>query len=122
MFLPILKQARTLIVPLPETLTDSGWKELREAVLNRVGRERARGVVLDVSSMDVMDSYATRVLDGMAKMVSLRGAETVVVGIPPEVAFAMTQLGLKLASARCALDLDDALALLRPSGALRDDR
>ncbi len=74
MHLPILRQGRMLILPLPEALTDSGWKTLRDAVLAKVGQSRALGVVIDVSAMDVMDSYATRILDGLAKMVSLRGA------------------------------------------------
>lgn len=115
MHFPILKQAGTLIVPLPESLTDTAWKSLRERVLSRVGAERVRGVIIDVSAMDVMDSYATRVLDGMARMISLRGANTVVVGVTPAVAFAMSQLGLKLGNAECALDLDEAHLLLQRS-------
>ncbi|MBX5481740.1 MAG: STAS domain-containing protein [Myxococcaceae bacterium] len=112
MHLPILRLGRTLIVPLPEALTDSEWQLLRDRILARVGTDRARGVVIDVSAMDVMDSYATRVLDGLARMVELRGATTVVVGVTPQVAFAMSQLGLKLGNASTALDLDEALAVL----------
>jgi rsbT antagonist protein RsbS len=110
--LPILRQGAFLIAPLPESLADTGWQRLREELLARVGKERITGVVIDVSAMDVMDSYATRLLDGMARMAALRGAATVVVGIQPAVAFAMAQLGLKLASAGTALDLDEGLELL----------
>lgn len=114
MFLPLLKQGQALIVPLPESLTDSEWKQLRDQVMDRVTRFRSRAVIVDVSAMDVMDSYATRVLDGLARMVALKGAAMTVVGISPAVAFAMTQLGLKLGAADTALDLDDALARLDP--------
>lgn len=110
MFLPILKLGTALIVPLPESLTDSEWKQLRDEVLARLGSFRSRKIVVDVSAMDVMDSYATRVLDGMARMVALRGAQMVVVGISPPVAFAMAQLGLTLSSATTALDLDEAMS------------
>lgn len=116
MHLPILKQGSNLIVPLPESLTDSGWKALREEVLTRVGKFRSSGVVIEVSAMDVMDSYATRILDGLARMVSLRGAQAVVVGISPGIAFSMVQLGLQLESAETALDLDEALTLLEQRG------
>ena len=108
----VLRQADVLIVSLPPYLTDSGWQDLRNEVLEPLARFRARGVVIDVSAMDAMDSYATRLLDGVARMVSLKGAQAVVVGVQPGVAFAMAQLGLQLASAATALDLDDGLAWL----------
>jgi rsbT antagonist protein RsbS len=108
----VLKQGAFLIAALQDALTDSGWQRLRDDLLSSVGDHRSRGTVIDVSAMDVMDSYAARALDGIARMLSLRGAETVVVGIQPGVAFAMAQLGLTLASAGTALDLDDGLALL----------
>lgn len=109
---PILKQGPYLIASLQSSLTDSAWGLMRDELLDRIGRHRTRGVVIDVSVMDVMDSYATRSLDGIARMISLRGAATVVVGIQPAVAFAMAQLGLKLESAETALDLDEGLALI----------
>ncbi len=112
MRVPVLKQGPHLIACLQDALTDSGWQHLRDDLLAAVGRHRSRGVVIDVGAMDVMDSYATRSLDGMARMLSLRGAETVVVGLQPGVAFAMAQLGLALGSAGTALDLDDGLELL----------
>src|SRR5256885_8126830 len=119
MDLPILKQGMALIAPLPTALSDTGWKQLRDELLERVARHRSHAVVIDVSTMDVMDSYATRVLDGLAKMLHFRGASTVVVGISPGIAFAMTQLGLKLSSARTAPDLDEAPDLLAPAAPLR---
>ena len=79
---------------------------------DKVGRFRSRGVILDVTVLDVMDSFAVRTLNSMAKMLTLRGAETVIVGIQPEVAFAMVQLGLTLGGVATALDLEEGLAYL----------
>ena len=77
-----------------------------------MGRFRSRGVIVDVTVLDVMDSFASRTLSAIAHMTKLRGAETVIVGIQPEVAFAMVQLGLTLAGVATALDLEEGLAFL----------
>lgn len=106
---PILKLGRYLIVALEDELTDTGWSRFRDDVVRGASENRSRGVVIDIGSMEVMDSYATRVLDGIARVLRLRGAETVVVGVRPGVAFAMAQLGLRLDSAGKALDLDAGL-------------
>jgi len=110
---PVIKLEQFLLAVLPQSLTDSGWRELRDRVLRQVGDHRARGVLVDVTEMDVLDSYATRLLDGLSRMLRLRGAQTVVVGMQPGVAFAMAQLGLKLSSSGTALDVDDGLSYLR---------
>jgi rsbT antagonist protein RsbS len=86
--------------------------ELRDGLVDRVGRFRSRGVIVDVTALDVMDSFAVRTLSSLAHMIKLRGAETVIVGIQPEVAFAMVQLGLSLAGVATALDLEEGLAFL----------
>ena len=112
MIIPILTQGDILIASIQAELTDEDLLTLRDEVAARVGARRARGVVLDVGSLDVLDSFATRVLQGIAYAARLRGAATVVVGIQPEVAFAMVQLGLTLEGVATALDLDEALALL----------
>jgi rsbT antagonist protein RsbS len=78
-----------------------------------VGKYRSKGVIVDVTVLDVMDSFATRTVRDLAHMVRLRGARTVIVGIQPEVAFAMVQLGLELGNVATALDLEEALDLLR---------
>lgn len=113
MSVPILKQGDFLVVAIQDELTDSGWNELRATLLERARVHRTLGVVIDVSAMEVMDSFASRLLDGMARMLRLRGAATVVAGIQPGVAFAMAQLGLRLDSSGTALDLDDGLAYLQ---------
>jgi rsbT antagonist protein RsbS len=111
MAVPILKQGEMLIVSMPPSMSDMDLMELRDALAERVGRFRSTGVVIDVSGLDVMDSFATRTLRGIAHTTKLRGAQTVIVGIAPEVAFAMVQLGLTLDDVVTALDLEEGLAL-----------
>jgi rsbT antagonist protein RsbS len=119
MSVPILKQGNVLIASIQAALSDQDLVELRDELAQRVGRERSRGVVIDVTALDVLDSFATRTLRGIAYTTRLRGAETVVAGIQPEVAFAMVQLGLSLEGIATALDLDEALAQLRTREAER---
>jgi len=109
---PILKQGPYLIASVQSALTDTDLLELRTALVALVGRYRSRGVIVDVTALDVMDSFASRTLRDMAHMIRLRGAETVIVGIQPEVAFTMVQLGLTLAGVATALDLEEGLAFL----------
>ena len=112
MEVPILKQGKYLIATVQTALRDADLVELRQAIVERVGRMRARGVIIDVTSMDVMDSFSSRTLRDISQMVRLRGAETVIVGIQPEVAFTMVQLGLALDGVTTALDLEEALLFL----------
>ena len=106
---PILKLGRHLVAAIEHELTDTGWARFRDDLMRQATEHRSRGVVIDISGMEVMDSFATRVLDGIARMLRLRGAETVVVGVHPGVAFAMAQLGLRLDSAGTALDLEEGI-------------
>ncbi len=109
---PILKQADVLIASIQAALSDQDLVQLRDELTERVGRFRSRGVVIDVTALDVLDSFASRTIRGIAEATKLRGAETVVVGIQPDVAYAMVQLGLTLESVATALDLEEGLALL----------
>ena len=112
MTVPILKQRDYLIASIQAALTDADLKHLRDALVSQVGDYRSRGVIVDVTALDVMDSFAVRTLRDLAHMTRLRGAETVIVGIQPEVAFAMTQLGVRLEGVAAALDLEEGLAYL----------
>lgn len=112
MQVPILKQGQYLIASIQAALTDQDLVQLRDALAEKVGRLRARGVIVDVTVLDVMDSFASRTLRDLAHMTRLRGAETVIVGIQPEVAFAMVQLGLTLEGVDTALDLEEGLSFL----------
>jgi len=109
---PILKQGDYLIASIQSALTDADLTQLRDSLGERVGRFRSRGVIVDVTALDVMDSFAVRTLRDLAHTTWLRGAETVIVGIQPEVAFAMVQLGLTLKGIATALDLEEGLAFL----------
>ena len=86
--------------------------ELRDDLSDRIGRSRARGLIIDVAALDVIDSFVARSLGSIAITARLRGAETVIVGIEPDVAIAMVQFDLDLEPLRTALDLDEALSLL----------
>jgi len=110
---PILKQGDILIASIQAALTDRDLLQLRDELADRVGRFRARGVVIDVTSLDVLDSFATRTIRGIAHTTRLRGAETVVVGIQPDVAISMVQLGLGLEGVATALDLEEGMEMLR---------
>lgn len=112
MQVPILKQGGYLIASVQSVLSDSDLVQLRDNLGARVGTYRSRGVIIDVTVLDVIDSFATRTLRAIAHMLKLRGAETVIVGIQPDVAFAMVQLGLTLEGVGTALDLEEGLAYL----------
>jgi rsbT antagonist protein RsbS len=109
---PILKERHYLIASIQAALTDADLLQLRDALVAQVGTFRSRGVIVDVTALDVMDSFALRTLRDLAHMIRLRGAETVIVGIQPEVAFAIVQLGLTLPGVSTALDLEEGLAFL----------
>jgi rsbT antagonist protein RsbS len=108
----ILRQRDYLVASILSDLSDSEVLALRDDLSDRVGRHRARGIVVDVTALDVIDSFVARSLRSLAITARLRGAETVIVGIQPEVAIAMVHFDLNLKPLRTALDLDEAIALL----------
>jgi len=112
MEVPILKQGSFLIATVQAALSDADLLQFRSALIQYVVRSRSQGVILDVTDLDVMDSFASRTIREIAQMIRLRGAETVIVGIQPEVAFAMVQLGLTMEGVATALDLDEGLEYL----------
>src|SRR5919199_365483 len=112
MAVPILKQGSYLIASIQSALSDSEVLVLRDDLADRIGRYRARGIIIDVAALDVIDSFVARSLRNIARTASLRGAVTVIVGIQPDVAVAMVQFRLNLEPLQTALDLEEALALL----------
>ena len=112
---PVLKQGDCLIATIQSALIDTDWERLSDDLSEKTGKWRARGVILDVTVLDILDSFATRTLHTIAQTLKLRGAETVIVGIQPEVAMAMVQLGLmaRLESIPTGLDLEEGLAFLQ---------
>jgi rsbT antagonist protein RsbS len=118
---PILKQGGVLVASVQAAMTDRDLVQLQEELASKAGRFRSHGIVIDVSALDVMDSFATRTLRNIAEILKLRGATTVIVGIQPDVAFAMVQLGLTLEEIPTALDLEEGLDLLTAAVATRED-
>ena len=112
MSIPILKHGRTLIVSLQSEPTDAEFVELQHQLAQRVTTTHADGVVIDVTALEVLDSFATRTLREIGTRSRCAGARAAIVGVQPEVAFAMAQLGLSLEGTLTALDLEDGLALL----------
>jgi len=109
---PILRQRGYLIATLQSAITDREAQDLQDELMEHVSRYRARGVIVDVTVLDVLDSFAARTLQVIAHTTRLRGAHTVLVGVQPEVAFAMVRLGLQMEHVYTALDLEEGLAFL----------
>jgi len=84
----------------------------QQALVDRIGSERCRGVIIDVAALDVLDSYGARTLGVLAEMARLRGAETIIVGVSPEIAYTMVRLGMSIPNVHTALDLEEGLQLL----------
>jgi rsbT antagonist protein RsbS len=109
---PILKQSATLIATIQGSLSDADLEQLRDDLAARVRQSRAAAVIVDVTLLDVMDSFAAQTFRGITQMTRLLGATSIVVGIQPEVAFAMVQLGLTLEGVNTALDVEAALQMV----------
>jgi rsbT antagonist protein RsbS len=112
MSVAILREGDYLIASILSDLSDNEVVEMRNELTELVGRYRSRGLVIDVGALDVIDSFVARALRAIVLTVKLRGADTVIVGIQPDVAIAMVQFRLNLGPLRVALDLDAAKALL----------
>ena len=113
----ILRQGPYLIASVHTALDDSEMIRFQQDLIGQIGAYRSRGVVIDVAALDVLDSFATKTLRNIAEMARLRGAETVIVGIQPDVAIAMVRLGLGTGNVLTALDLEEALEHLNGRGA-----
>lgn len=121
MHVPILKQESCLIASIQGALSDDELLVLRDQLIEQVRQFRSRGVLIDLTVLDVLDSFAARTLRSIAQMSKLLGAQTVVAGIQPDVAISMVQLGLTLDNAIIAMDLEDGLAILQARGLKRHD-
>lgn len=108
----ILSEGAYLIASIHTALDDSQLQQFQSDLIERVRRDRARGVIIDVAALDVLDSFGAHTLSNIAAMAELRGAITVIVGISPELAITIVQLGMPLDRVHTALGLDDGLALL----------
>jgi rsbT antagonist protein RsbS len=112
----ILRQGAQLIASIHTALDDSQMLRFQQDLVDQIGEHRARGVIIDVAALDVLDSFGSRTLRNIAEMARLRGAVTVIVGIQPDVAFTMVELGMDTGSVATALDLEEGLAYLGAAG------
>lgn len=119
----ILRQGDTLVASVHTALDDSEMLRFQNDLVRQIGEHRARGVIIDVAALDVIDSFGSRTLRSIADIARLRGAKTVIVGIQPEVAFAMVRLGMGMGDLPTALDLEEGLAhlaMLRSAGTVHE--
>jgi rsbT antagonist protein RsbS len=108
----ILRQGDTLVASVHTALDDSEMVRFQHDLVRQIGEHRARGIIIDVAALDVIDSFGSRTLQSIADIARLRGAVTVVVGIRPEVAYAMVRLGMGMGEVPTALDLEEGLDYL----------
>ncbi|MFN3431744.1 MAG: STAS domain-containing protein [Candidatus Sericytochromatia bacterium] len=110
--IPILQIGRNLIVPIQGDLYDQLVLELQSEILTRIEKTTAHGLILDISSLEFLDSFMARVLNDIATMASLMGTRSVVVGMSPTVAIILMDLGLQMSSVPTARNLEKGLELL----------
>lgn len=110
---PILALEGFLVVSIQDDLTDNEAEDLQRRLLDQIERTGADGVLIDVSGLDIVDSYFCRILRDTAAMAQLMGAASCVVGLAPAVAVTLTELGLDLSMVHTDADLERGLAWLR---------
>lgn len=111
--IPILKMGRFLLVTVQVDMHDQLAMQLQDDLTARIVASKARGVLIDISSLEVVDSFIGRMISNIAAMARVLDAETVVVGIQPAVAITLVELGLSLEGVRTALNVDRGMALLQ---------
>jgi rsbT antagonist protein RsbS len=113
--IPILRTSEFLLVTIQVDMHDRLAMTLQEDLTNQIVRHHARGVLIDISSLEVIDSFIGRMIGNIAAMSRVLDAETVVVGMRPAVAITLVELGLSLPGVRTALSVDKGMDLLRTS-------
>jgi rsbT antagonist protein RsbS len=111
--IPILRMGRFLLVTIQVDMHDQLALTLQDDLTQRIVRDRARGVLIDISSLDVVDSFIGRMISNIASMSRVLDAQTVVVGMQPAVAITLVELGLELPGVRTALNVEKGMALLQ---------
>jgi rsbT antagonist protein RsbS len=111
--IPILKIGDCLLVSIQVDMHDRLAMALQDDLTNKIVTSRARGVMIDISALEIVDSFIGRTLNNIAAMSKVLDAVTVVVGMRPAVAITLVELGLTLSGVRTALDVDKGLALIR---------
>ncbi|HEY1283044.1 MAG TPA: STAS domain-containing protein [Steroidobacteraceae bacterium] len=111
--IPILRMGRFLLVTIQVDMHDQLAMQLQNDLTDRIVADRAHGVLIDISSLEVVDSFIGRMISNIAAMARVLDAQTVVVGMQPAVAITLVELGLSLEGVRTALNVDKGMALLR---------
>jgi rsbT antagonist protein RsbS len=119
--IPILKVGRVLIVPIQVDMDDRTVIHLQERILSELERTGARGVLIDISLLEMVDSFIGRVLSDIAAMARIMDARTVVVGMQPAVAITLVELGLELRGVDTVLNVDEGIRLLRGEFGIDDE-
>ncbi len=119
--IPILKVGRVLVVPIQVDMDDHTVIHLQERILAELERTGARGVLIDISLLEMVDSFIGRMLSDIAAMARIMDARTVVVGMRPAVAITLVELGLELRGVETVLNVDEGIKLLRAELDGRDD-
>ncbi len=114
--IPILRMGDILLTTVHIELHDAVAEGFQADVLTAIEQRRARGLIVDISGLDVVDSYVARILAETGRMALLMGTQTVLVGMRPEVAATLVRMGYRMEGVYAALDLDEGLALLRRLG------
>lgn len=118
--IPILKVGRVLIVPIQVDMDDQTVMLLQESILAELERTGARGVLIDISLLEMVDSFIGRMLSDIAAMARIMDARTVVVGMQPAVAITLVELGLELRGVDTVLNVDEGIKLLREEFGIRE--
>ena len=111
--IPILRMGRTLLVSIQVDMHDRLALQLQDDLTQRIVKDRAHGVLIDISSLEVVDSFIGRMISNIAAMAGVLDAQTVVVGMQPAVAITLVELGLELPGVRTALNVEKGMALLQ---------
>ena len=111
-----------IIVAIQDDLDDRSVLALQDRLVDEVARVKARGVIIDISALEVVDTFAGRMLSNMAEMSRILNARTIVVGMRPAVAMTLVELGLSLDGVDTALNADKAMAILRDAENRGGDR
>jgi rsbT antagonist protein RsbS len=118
--IPILKMGDFLLITIQVDMQDQLAMALQDDLTDKIVKARARGVLIDISSLEIVDSFIGRMLGNIAAMSSVLDAETVVVGMQPAVAITLVELGLSLPGVRTALNVERGMELLRSSLTLKE--
>ncbi|MBD2612750.1 STAS domain-containing protein [Nostoc punctiforme FACHB-252] len=113
--IPILQMGDLLLVTIQVDMHDRLAMTLQDDLTNRIAQTHARGVLIDISALDIVDSFIARIISNIGKMSRVLDAETVVVGMQPAVAITLVELGLSLSGIRTALNVEKGMAVLRSS-------